>query len=57
MGKSDQFSSGSTAKGNICMEHEGLANIQFPLFGCWCALALQNNSIIVADGDSGGCEV
>jgi len=44
------------AKGSIDIEGEWLAHIQFPEFCCQCVVTLEDNSIIVAGGDSVGSE-
>jgi len=56
MGKCYKISCTGAAKGGVGMESEWLAHIQFPEFCCWGVVTLEDNSIIVADGDSVGGE-
>jgi len=56
MGKCYKISCSGAAKGSIGMEGEWLGHIQFPEFGGWGAVALEDNSVVVANGDSGGIE-
>jgi len=53
MRKSNHVSSGGTANGSIGRGWELGLNIQFPELGGRGVLALKDDSIIVADGDSG----
>jgi len=53
MSKSDHVSDGGTANGSVGGCQKLGLNIQFPELGGGGALALKNDSIIVADGDGG----
>ncbi len=54
MGKCHKLSNSGTAKGSIGMEGEWLGHIQFPEFGGQGVVALEDNVVVVANGDSGG---
>jgi len=53
MCKSNHVSSGGTANGSIGGCWGMGLNVQFPEFGGRCALALEDDSVVVTDGDGG----
>ncbi len=52
----NQVSGRSTTNGGVGMMGGRWADVEFPQFGFWCAVALQDGGIVVMDGDSGGSE-
>jgi len=54
MCKSNQVSRRSTTNGSVGMMSGRWADVEFPQFGFWSAVALQNDGIVMTDGD-GGC--
>jgi len=51
--KRNHVSSGGTANGGIGRCWGRRLNVQFPEFGGRCALALEDDSVVVTDGDGG----
>ncbi len=56
MGKSHKVGSSGTAKRSVGMMVTFGANVEFPKFRSRCAIALENDGVVMADGYSGGSE-
>jgi len=54
--KGHKVSGSGTAKDGIGMKGEQLVHVQFPEFIFWGMMTLEDDDIIVADGDGGGSE-
>ena len=56
MCESDQVSRRSATNGSVGMMSGRWADVEFPQSGFWSAVALQEDSIVMTDGDSGSGE-
>jgi len=56
MGKSHKVSCSSTAKCSVGMMWNLGENVEFPKFRGRCVVALENDSIVMTNGHSGGSE-
>ncbi len=56
MGESNQVSGRSTTNGGVGMMSGRWADVEFPQFGFWSAVTLQDGGIVMTDGDGGSSE-
>jgi len=56
MCKHNQVSGRSMTNGSVGMMSGRWADVKFPQFGFWGAVALQEDGIVMTDGDSGSSE-